>query len=71
MGMSNNGEIHVLCDTAGLNYGIITNIGDSHLEFIINRENVFAEKSQIKNYIDSDKLFLFGDDFYLKNLKWK
>ncbi len=39
------------------------------MEFMINRDNVFAEKSQIKNYIDSDKLFLFGDDIYLKNLK--
>ena len=69
MGMSNKGEIPVLCDIAGINYGVITNIGDSHLEFMINRDNVFAEKSQIKNYIDSDKLFLFGDDVYLKNLK--
>ena len=69
MGMSNKGEIPVLCDIAGIDYGVITNIGDSHLEFMINRDNVFAEKSQIKNYIDSDKLFLFGDDVYLKNLK--
>ena len=69
MGMSNKGEIPVLCDIAGIDYGVITNIGDSHLEFMINRDNVFAEKSQIKNYIDSDKLFLFGDDIYLKNLK--
>lgn len=69
MGMSNKGEIPVLCDIAGIDYGVITNIGDSHLEFMINRDNVFAEKSQIKNYIESDKLFLFGDDFYLKNLK--
>lgn len=69
MGMSNKGEIPILCDIAGIDYGVITNIGDSHLEFMINRDNVFAEKSQIKNYIDSDKLFLFGDDVYLKNLK--
>lgn len=69
MGMSNKGEIPVLCDIAGIDYGVITNIGDSHLEFMINRDNVFAEKSQIKNYIDSDKLFLFGDDVYLKNLE--
>ena len=69
MGMSNKGEIPVLCDIAGIDYGVITNIGDSHLEFMINRDNVFAEKSQIKNYIDSKNLFLFGDDVYLKNLK--
>lgn len=69
MGMSNKGEIPVLCDIAGIDYGVITNIGDSHLEFMINRDNVFAEKSQIKNYIESHRLFIFGDDVYLKNLK--
>lgn len=69
MGMSNKGEIKVLCDIALPDYGIITNIGDSHLEFLLNRENVFIEKSEIKNYVDSKNLILFGDDFYLKNLK--
>ena len=42
MGMSNKGEIPVLCDIAGINYGVITNIGDSHLEFMINRDNVLS-----------------------------
>lgn len=68
MGMSSKGEIKVLCDIALPDYGIMTNIGDSHLEFLLNRENVFIEKSEIKNYVSSDKLVLFGDDFYLKNL---
>lgn len=68
MGMSSRGEIKFLCETALPDYGIITNIGDSHLEFLLNRENVFIEKSEIKNYVDKDSLIIFGDDFYLKNL---
>ena len=68
MGMSSCGEIKFLCETAFPDYGIITNIGDSHLEFLLNRENVFIEKSEIKNYVDKDRLIIFGDDFYLKNL---
>lgn len=68
MGMSSRGEIKFLCETVLPDYGIITNIGDSHLEFLLNRENVFIEKSEIKNYVDKDSLIIFGDDFYLKNL---
>ena len=68
MGMSSRGEIKFLCETALPDYGIITNIGDSHLEFLLNRENVFIERSEIKNYVDKDRLIIFGDDFYLKNL---
>lgn len=68
MGMSSRGEIKILCDIALPDYGVITNIGDSHLEFLINRDNVFLEKSEIKNYVSPENLILFGDDVYLKNL---
>ena len=68
MGMSSRGEIKILCDIALPDYGVMTNIGDSHLEFLINRDNVFLEKSEIKNYISPENLILFGDDVYLKNL---
>lgn len=68
MGMSSRGEIKFLCEMALPDYGIMTNIGDSHLEFLLNRDNVFIEKSEIKNYVDSDKLIVFGDDIYLKKL---
>ena len=69
MGMSSRGEIKALCDIALPDYGVITNIGDSHLEFLINRDNVFLEKSEIKNYVSPENLILFGDDIYLKNLQ--
>ena len=68
MGMSSRGEIKALCDIALPDYAVITNIGDSHLEFLINRDNVFLEKSEIKNYVSPENLILFGDDVYLKNL---
>ena len=68
MGMSSCGEIKFLCEMALPDYGIMTNIGDSHLEFLLNRDNVFIEKSEIKNYVDNDKLIVFGDDIYLKKL---
>ncbi|WP_300342266.1 UDP-N-acetylmuramoyl-tripeptide--D-alanyl-D-alanine ligase [Fusobacterium sp.] len=68
MGMSSFGEIDTLCKISKPNYGIITNIGDSHLEFLKTRENVFKAKSEIVKYVDSDKLLVCGDDFYLKSL---
>ncbi|MGL4307698.1 MAG: UDP-N-acetylmuramoyl-tripeptide--D-alanyl-D-alanine ligase [Cetobacterium sp.] len=68
MGMSSFGEIDTLCKIAEPNYGIITNIGDSHLEFLKTRENVFKAKEEMIKYISSDKLFIFGDDHYLKNV---
>lgn len=69
MGMSNFGEIKVLCDIASPDYGIITNIGDSHLEFMKTRKNVFVEKSEIKNYVKKENLIFYGDDEYLKKLE--
>lgn len=68
MGMSNFGEIESLCEIVKLDYSIMTNIGDSHLEFLKNRKNVFLEKSKVKNYIKESNLIFFGDDFYLKSL---
>lgn len=69
MGMSNFGEIELLCQIASLNYAVITNIGESHLEFMLNKRNVFLEKSIVKNYVKDENLFFYGDDPYLKELK--
>lgn len=68
MGMSGFGEIDKLCEIAQPDYGIITNIGDSHLEYLKTRENVFKAKGEMIKYISSDNLVIFGDDLYLKNL---
>ena len=67
MGMSDLGEIDLLADISKPDYGIITNIGDSHLEFLKSRENVFKAKSEIVSHIKS-KLFTSYDDPYLQAL---
>ena len=44
LGMSSFGEIDLLSNIAQPDIGVITNIGDSHLEFLKTRENVFKAK---------------------------
>ena len=65
--MSSFGEIDKLCRISEPNYGIVTNIGDSHLEFLKIRANVAIAKLELAKYIDQNHLILFGDDFYLKD----
>lgn len=69
MGMSNLGEIDLLSKIAKPNYAVITNIGDSHLEFLKNRDNVFKAKTEVLNYVDKNNTLVYGDDFYLRNLE--
>jgi len=76
MGTNHMGEIQVLCDIANPKYGLITNIGDAHLEFFKTRENIFKEKSSLFHSIkkmDSDEsVFILNmDDEYLKTLESK
>lgn len=68
MGMSDFGEIDLLAEISRPDYGIITNIGDSHLEFLKNRDNVFKAKSEIVRHV-KDKMFISSDDIFLKKLE--
>ena len=68
MGMSSLGEIDRLAQISRPDYAIITNIGDSHLEYLKNRENVFKAKTELLKYIDKKCCIVYGDDFYLKNI---
>ncbi len=68
MGMSGFGEIDLLGKISKPNVGVITNIGESHLEFLKTKENVFKAKTELVPYV-KDALIINGDDFYLKNLK--
>ncbi|MEG2437712.1 MAG: UDP-N-acetylmuramoyl-tripeptide--D-alanyl-D-alanine ligase, partial [Cetobacterium sp.] len=68
LGMSALGEIDRLSEIAAPNFGIITNVGDSHLEYLINRDNVFLAKTEILKHVDKNNVLVFGDDPYLKNL---
>ena len=65
MGMSNFGEIRQLCEIASPDYAVITNIGESHLEFLKTRENVFKAKAEILDYVKKENVFVFGDDDFL------
>lgn len=69
MGMSNLGEIRLLGEIANPDYAIITNIGDSHLEFLENRDNVFKAKTEIFEFVSSEFRIVYGDDPYLKKIK--
>lgn len=68
MGMSAFFEIDKLASIAKPDYSIITNIGDSHIEFLGTRENVFRAKSEIIPHT-SKKVIVAGEDQYLKTLK--
>ncbi|GAB4012455.1 MAG: UDP-N-acetylmuramoyl-tripeptide--D-alanyl-D-alanine ligase [Bdellovibrio sp.] len=46
-GSNHPGEMEVLCNVSDVDAGIITNIGDTHLEFFDTRENVLREEGEI------------------------
>ena len=68
MGMSSLGEIRRLGEISSPNYAIITNIGDSHIEFLKTRDNVFKAKTELLEFVDKENTFVCGDDEYLEKL---
>ncbi|WP_461204321.1 UDP-N-acetylmuramoyl-tripeptide--D-alanyl-D-alanine ligase [Clostridium sp. DL1XJH146] len=62
MGMSNLGEIDRLAKTAKPDMAIITNIGDSHLEFLKTRENILRAKMEITNYFHANNLLIVNSE---------
>lgn len=73
MGTNHPGEIKRLCEIAVPDFGFITNIGDSHLEFFKNRENVFKEKAELYHWIlrHNGKFLINLDDSLLASLDQK
>ncbi len=69
IGTNHFGEIKALCEICDPDFGLITNIGASHLEFLENKEGVFREKSELLNWIEAKgnkrHFFLNIDDSYL------
>jgi len=51
MGTNQPGDIAQLCDIAQPTHGMITNIGASHLEKLISKEGVYAEKKALFDYV--------------------
>lgn len=82
MGTNHPGEIKTLCEIALPDHGLITNIGQSHLQFLKNENGVFEEKRTLFDYvknINEEGFFVVNaDDPYLDKLvglenliKWK
>ena len=67
MGMNHSGEIAPLCEIARPKFGIITNVGTAHIEFLGTREAIAVEKGMLARSLPADGiLFLpatceFGD----------
>lgn len=65
LGSNHPGEIKVLCDIAGPNAGLTTNIGATHLEFFGTEEKVFEEEGYLYHAV---KDVTHGKGFYLINI---
>jgi len=65
MGMRGLGQIARLCEIARPDFGLITNVGTSHLEILGTQDAVANAKSELVEAIPSDgAVFLNGDDAY-------
>lgn len=70
MGMDGPGQIDDLADMVQPNVGIITNIGDAHMELLGSRENILKAKCELLPHIQADGLaVLNGDDSMLSALR--
>jgi UDP-N-acetylmuramoyl-tripeptide--D-alanyl-D-alanine ligase len=69
MEMNELGGIKRLCDQAFPHIGVITNIGDAHLEFLKDRQGVAREKQELLAAIsNSGSAVLNGDDPLVKKI---
>ena len=70
MGMDKFGEIDYLADIVKPDIGVITNIGDAHIERLGSRENIFKAKCELLPHIKPDGLLVLnGDDDLLVTLR--
>lgn len=72
MGTNRFGEIASLAKIVKPDYGIITNIGDAHIENFGTREGTLKAKAEMLDFMAPEGgLFINGDDRYLITLKDK
>lgn len=70
MGISDFGEMRVLSGIARPDTAVITNIGYCHLEFLHDRDGVFAAKTEIfENLKEDGHIVLNGDDDKLRAVR--
>lgn len=55
MGMRGLGQIEQLCDFVKPNWGLITNVGESHIELLGSRENIARAKAELFSALPSEK----------------
>ena len=68
IGTNSEGEIRYLTEITDPDFGLITNIGDAHLEKLCDRKGVYREKASLFEYLYSKggKILLNTDDEYLR-----
>ena len=70
MGMDRFGEIDYLAGAVKPDVGVITNIGDAHIERLGSRENIFKAKCELLPHVKADGLLVLnGDDDFLPSLR--
>lgn len=70
MGMDDLGQIDCLAGIVAPEIGVITNIGDAHIERLGSRENILKAKCELLPHIQKDGLLVLnGDDGLLAGLR--
>ncbi|MDP8259227.1 MAG: UDP-N-acetylmuramoyl-tripeptide--D-alanyl-D-alanine ligase [Candidatus Aadella gelida] len=70
LGTNHPGEMSILGDIVRPDVVIITNIGQSHIEFFGNKEGVFKEKIELLKFLKrGGGIFLNGDDPFLQGIQ--
>lgn len=70
MGISDFGEMHRLSKMARPDICVITNIGQSHLNNLIDRDGILRAKSEIFDYMAPDgEICLYGEDDKLNGIR--
>ena len=70
MGASAQGEIATLCSICQPNYGIITNIGNAHLEGFGGKEGIIKGKGELYDYLNANggRVFVAQEDQTLQQM---
>ena len=69
MGMRGSGQIHALCEIARPTHGLVTNIGQTHMELLGSQEAIAHAKGELVRCIPEDgRVFLNGDDVWSREL---
>jgi len=70
MGMDQLGQIDHLAGMVEPDVGVITNVGDAHIERLGSRENIFKAKCELLPHVKKDGLLILnGDDALLSTLR--